>query len=306
MDPDDLASFYGSEEFMEIFCMVPIVGAIMMRGGYFDDDGVVHTYGFPGELLVSMAFTDETNSETEQVDWFNKRERFKNVFLGYKMWDQVSNFGFHTLPNGRIEVYHHGEYFVGRLPIISLGVKIAFQIQARIVAWATEHHLNHRAFISKTDEEEEIEHLSRTNHLLYFLKYHLWSDFKGMVGFRAKQKEEEKASFLSLGADKEEEEMKKVILPTKHTVAIRKIQDSLVMDKELMQEKGFHANIKHHPTAFKPIEINDKVPTILQMDGLQEETDIEFTEPIAKNALDEDTTESSDVEVTEPTNLSLP
>merc|ERR1712241_378885 len=79
IDPDDLASFYGSEEFMEIFCILPIVGQIMMRGGYFDDDGVVHTMGVPGELLVSMAFTDEMNDEG-RTSWFNKRERFKDVF----------------------------------------------------------------------------------------------------------------------------------------------------------------------------------------------------------------------------------
>ena len=55
IDPDDLASFYGSEEFMDIFCMFPIVSQLMMRGGTFDDNGVVHTYGIPiGEMLVSM------------------------------------------------------------------------------------------------------------------------------------------------------------------------------------------------------------------------------------------------------------
>ena len=131
VDPDDLASFYGCDEFMEIFSMFPIISNMMMRGGTFDDKGVVHTLGFPGELLVSMAFTDEMNEETGHVDWFNKRERFKDVFLGYKMWDFVSNFGFHTLDDGRLEVYHHGEYFVGRLPVISLLVKVIFQVHAR-------------------------------------------------------------------------------------------------------------------------------------------------------------------------------
>jgi len=131
IDPDDLASFYGSEEFMELFTMFPIIKDIMMRGGEFDDEGVVHTYGFPGTLLVSMAFTDEANEETGKIDWFNKRERFKDVFFGYKMWDSVVNFGFHTLDNGKIEVYHHGEYFVGRLPLVSLAMKTIFQIQAR-------------------------------------------------------------------------------------------------------------------------------------------------------------------------------
>lgn len=236
IDPDDLASFYGSEQFMDIFCMVPIVGQIMMRGGYFDDDGVVHTFGFPGELLVSMAFTDEMNEKTDTTDWFNKRERFKNVFLGKKMWDQVSNFGFHTLPNGRIEVYHTGEYFVGWLPIISLGVKIGFQIQARLVAWATEHHLNHRAFINETDEEEELEELSRTNHMLYFIKYHFWNDLKVVLGI-GKEKIEN-ATFLALGST---DEVEKITLPIKRAKTMARVQESLEMDKGLVRKEDFES-----------------------------------------------------------------
>lgn len=232
VDPDDLASFYGSESFMDIFCMFPLVGQFMMRGGTFDDNGVVHTFGFPGELLVSMAFTDETNEETDQVDWFNKRERFKNVFLGCKMWDQVSNFGFVHNDDGKIEVYHHGEYFVGKLPIISLGIKIIFQIHARYVAWATEHHINHHALSPTSEEDEEIEELSRTNHMLYMIKYHFWKDFKAMVGFvDAKSVDEREESFLTLKEDGDSKNKK--TLPIKHKATLRKVHDSLEMDKEL-------------------------------------------------------------------------
>lgn len=31
--PDDLASFYGGEEFMELFCIFPVIGQLMMRNG---------------------------------------------------------------------------------------------------------------------------------------------------------------------------------------------------------------------------------------------------------------------------------
>jgi hypothetical protein len=31
-DPDDLATFYGSEDFMEIFCVLPFMGTLMMQG----------------------------------------------------------------------------------------------------------------------------------------------------------------------------------------------------------------------------------------------------------------------------------
>merc|ERR1712003_293481 len=149
-----------------------------------------------------------------------------------KMWDQVSNFGFHTLPDGRIEVYHTGEYFVGWLPIISLGVKVAFQIQARVVAWATEHHLNHRAFIDDTEEDEELEELSRTNHILYFIKYHLWNDLKAMIGL-GKEKIEN-ATFLVLeGTDPDE----KITLPIKRAKTMARVQESLSMDKELLRKE---------------------------------------------------------------------
>merc|ERR1712012_51854 len=133
------------------------------------------------------------------------------------MWDQVANFGFHTLDDGKIEVYHHGEYFVGRLPLISLGIKIVFQVHARWVAWATEHHLNHRAFNS------------RTNHMLYMIKYHFWKDFKAMLGFVSSDTNSEE-SFLSLEEDEDETEKK--VLPIKHKATLRKVHDSLDMDKE--------------------------------------------------------------------------
>merc|ERR1712032_1236497 len=38
-DPADLADFYGSEAFMDLFCVVPLMGQLMMRGGTFDDEG---------------------------------------------------------------------------------------------------------------------------------------------------------------------------------------------------------------------------------------------------------------------------
>merc|ERR1712238_619472 len=145
------------ESFMELFCIFPIVNVIMMRHGFFDDEGVVHTMGVPGEMLVSMVFTDEVDEESGKTSWFNKRERFKNMFMKRKMWDKVCNFGFHTLPDGRIECYHHGEYFVGNLPIVSLAMKTIFQVHARWVAWATEHHINHHAFTAETEEDEDEE-----------------------------------------------------------------------------------------------------------------------------------------------------
>ena len=46
----ELASFYGGEELMELFCIFPFVGQLMMRNGTFDEDGNVITTGIPGTL----------------------------------------------------------------------------------------------------------------------------------------------------------------------------------------------------------------------------------------------------------------
>jgi hypothetical protein len=194
---------------------MPFMGTLMMRGGYFDEDGTVHTTGLPGEMLVSMVFSDsnETNDDDEEDldskdrdvkktdgpadltrtgQWFNKRERFKDVFWGRTMWDMVTNFGFQTLPDGRIMAYHHGEYFKGNIPPISLLVRLVFGIHARWVAWATEHHLNHFAFQDTTEFDESMEHYSRVDMPLFLLKNYAWSDLMAVLFGR----KVEKPSFL--------------------------------------------------------------------------------------------------------------
>lgn len=196
-DPDDLASFYGGEDFMEIFCVLPFMGTLMMRGGEFDDEGAVHTTGFPGRMVVSMVFTDETDAEDAAADedgakWFNKRERFKDTLFGITMWDMIQNFGFHQLPDGRCVVYHYGEYYHGYAPPFSLVVRAVFQIQARWVAWATEHHVKRYAFTSKTEQEEAIEEESRKDMPLHLLKNEVWPDIKATLGFGKKKSTGEK------------------------------------------------------------------------------------------------------------------
>merc|ERR1711933_75405 len=100
----------------------------------------------------------------------------------------------------------------------------------------TEHHLNHRAFIDDTEEDEELEELSRTNHILYFIKYHLWNDLKAMIGL-GKEKIEN-ATFLVLeGTDPDE----KITLPIKRAKTMAKVQESLSMDKELLRKEDFES-----------------------------------------------------------------
>merc|ERR1740130_1325455 len=113
------------------------MGQLMMRGSYFDDEGTVHSQGLPfGELLVSMVFSDSSDDGEEgDAQWFNKRERFKNECFGgnFTMWDMITNFGFESLPDGRCMVYHHGEYFHGNLPPLSLIMSLVFRFHSKIV-----------------------------------------------------------------------------------------------------------------------------------------------------------------------------
>jgi len=180
-DPDDLASFYGGEELMELFCIFPIVGQIMMRNGRFDDTGNFVTTGFPGQLKANMVFSDEVNEDTGMTDWFNKRERFRDTLFGYTCWDMVINFGFRTLEDGTRECYHYGEYFHGNLPIVSQIALLVFKVHAQMVVWSTEHHIIHYAFAPDDEEAEEMEEQSRANMPLFLLRKFVWSDLKAMV-----------------------------------------------------------------------------------------------------------------------------
>jgi len=209
-DPDDLASFYGGEELMELFCILPFVGQIMMRNGYFDDDGNVITQGFPGTMKVSMVFSDETNENTGQTDWFNKRERFRNTLFGFTLWDMVVNMGFRTKEDGTLECYHFGEYFHGNAPILSQIMLLVFKFHARVFVWSVEHHINHYAFGISTENEDEAEvyeHDSRKNMPLFLFKNYAWSDLKAM--FTGKFDLDKQPSFLIKQAEERKKQEKK-------------------------------------------------------------------------------------------------
>jgi len=236
---DDLAGFYGSEEFMDIFCVMPFAGKIMMRGATFDEEGTVHTTGIPGEMLVSMVFSDEDDEETGETAWFNKRERFKDVCFGYTCWDMITNFGFHTLPDGRVEVYHRCEYFKGYLPPVSLAVGLAFRLHAQFVIWATEHHIEKYAFTSETDDEEAIEELSRRNMLWNILKNEVWRDTKAMLFGWTKSSDDRRDRPSTLALPKEEREAKAIEGEALQARITRTVA------KDIQEDKAHYA--KHGP-----------------------------------------------------------
>lgn len=175
-DPDDLAEFYGNEDFMEIFSVFPFVVEFMMRGGYFDDRGHVITYGFPGPLEVSMEF--EEKEVNDKVVWFNKRERFQDHSFGITWWDITQNFGFNKRKDGTCEIYHHGEHFSG--PFF---IRIIFDLHSRYVIWATEKHVNSNAFGSEELEDERM--VQQKNVLNHVFKGYLHSLAKDVQHARA-------------------------------------------------------------------------------------------------------------------------
>jgi len=180
-DPDDIAGFYGGEELMELFCVLPIMTNIMLRGAVFDDVGNVTAVGAPGTMHIQMVFSDEYDDDAEQTAWFNKRERFQNTLFGFTLWDMMINYGFTRLPDGRTEVYHQGESFKGYAPPLSLLMKLVFRIHARYVVWAAEHHINHYAFTSESEEQEIREEESRKFALMRLLKEYFVDDVKAMA-----------------------------------------------------------------------------------------------------------------------------
>lgn len=206
--PEDLVDFYGTEDFMEIFCVLPFMVQLMMRGGTFDDEGHVHTWGLtgPGELEISIEFDepeDDTtgNDKGDTVAWFNKRENFKDVsplFGGTTLWEMTQNFGYKRLEDGSCEVYHHGEHFEGLFP-----VRLIFQIHSMYVFWATKRYVNSDAFGSE-DHEDEAEVLRQN------IPLHAFKEFLVNLTYKVERAKEESQSqsFPTTGHDETIQKLK--------------------------------------------------------------------------------------------------
>ena len=140
------------------------------------------------------------------------------------------------------------------------------------MAWATEHHINHFAFTSKSEEEEAIEELSRTDMPLYLLKFHVWRDIKALFfgwkyvedGDRSSS-DDYKPSFLSL--TKEEQEIA--------TEAIRaKIQKHVTVD--INRDREAAREIKRDLEAAREDAAREDAGKVDKVD--KEETDKEETD----------------------------
>ena len=170
-DPNDLAEFYGNEDFMEIFCIFPFMVDFMMRSGHFDDSGHVHTFGLPpfiSKMVVSMQFEDKEENDTTVC--FNKKERFKCIdsLFGFTIWEMVQNFGYTQRDDNTSEVYHYGQSWYG--PFF---IRLLFHLHAAYVMYATEQHINSDKFLHRKEEEEDLLLAQRHNIPLHLMNQFL-------------------------------------------------------------------------------------------------------------------------------------
>jgi len=158
---DALTDFYGNEDFMQIYCVLPFCEQIMMRGSSFDNQGICHTWGVAGNMQVSMDFEEGEGDDClpdkpDVVGFFNKRERFLDLlwtpFGNITLWDMLVDFGYHKRRDGLVEVYHTGVSFYG--PWV---IRLLFHVHARYVIWATEQYVNSPHF-GDTDNLEKAMH----------------------------------------------------------------------------------------------------------------------------------------------------
>lgn len=153
-DAQDLADFYGTEDFMEVFCVFPFMVNFMMRQAEFDDEGNIHAWGIsgPGQLKVSIEFDEE--EEDDAITYFNKRETFRDVLPswlgGGTIWEMTQNFGYRMKADGKCEVYHQGEHFDGFFPM-----RLVFAAHSYYVIWATQRYVNSPEFGAEDGDRAE-------------------------------------------------------------------------------------------------------------------------------------------------------
>jgi hypothetical protein len=255
--PEDLADFYGTEDFMEVFCILPFMVEFMLRGAEFDDNGTIHAWGLlgPGELEVSIDFEEREidttgDGEPDTLAWFNKKEHFRDVapsFLGgFTLWEMTQNFGYRRLDDGTCEVYHHGEKFNGLFPICLL-----FQLHSRYVIWATKKYVNSDAFGTE-DRETDLEE-QRHN-----IPLHVFSKFiQGLT------REVEKAKLDSKDDTKKQDEL---------VVILRSLQAISSMDHpssmpRLRTLKSHKTKVAHVHLVMDDEKTKDTIRTAMQQIG---------------------------------------
>jgi len=153
-DPDKIVDFYSTEEFLQILGIFKFATDFVLAGVVWSTDTDQKNTVW-NAMEISFDITEremQTADGKTVVAFFNKRERFQNYipYTDILLWDQVQNYGYRRKQDGTIEVQHHGERFYGPWP-----VRLAVQLHAQYVIWATEKHINSPLFGSEDVEAVE-------------------------------------------------------------------------------------------------------------------------------------------------------
>lgn len=162
-DPDSIAEFYQAEDLLKIISIFPFIFEQVMNKVVPDCEeatvesallnvGETHfNVQWVGmEVSFEIIEHEEPNPDGEDpiLKSFIRHERFIDwapllTDLGVKilLWDQTWKYGFKTLEDGKIEVYHHGESFFGPWP-----VRLIVMMHQRYVLWACQNYINGAAF----------------------------------------------------------------------------------------------------------------------------------------------------------------
>lgn len=134
---DAIQDFYSTEDFLQILGVFPMAIHFVLAGVQWDLDreNTMDVYN-----AMEISFTLE---EDEATGFFQKRERFKNYipFTKILLWDQVQCYGHRRREDGKMEIFHRGEYINGPLP-----VRWLVKLHAMYVIWAVEKHINSPVF----------------------------------------------------------------------------------------------------------------------------------------------------------------
>lgn len=117
---EDLAEFYGAEDFMEVLGVIPAIAMFFLRKATFDEEGIAHTYGLPvGTLDIELKFTQEEeeddDGEDENIVAFNKMMKWDNQspVSDKALWNIRHDFGFRQVEEGVYEICHKGTDYQG-------------------------------------------------------------------------------------------------------------------------------------------------------------------------------------------------
>lgn len=183
-DLDALAEFYQAEDLLKIIAIHPIFFELFMNKVNPEENEITeqtallnvdetkfHVRGLGMEVSFEIIQQEEEiDGESKPVS-FQRHERFVDWFpllneLGIKvmLWDQTWTYGFKRRDDGKVEVFHHGEKFVGPWPI-----RLIVFFHQYYVLWACEKHINGEAFGT--------EDLDACQEELAFMPLHVFKSF---------------------------------------------------------------------------------------------------------------------------------